>query len=419
MRSARIAAWAAGVAVALAVPCGAVAQEPAGYRSPFPDTLASRVFPLFVTLRAAPGWAEALRDDPVLRRLVAERAARVPAGECAPVPQCLTQPWVWTDTDIAAVDARLRLLVRDRARAGALVTQAMRRSGRFARHEALSDADMLSAAWREAAAAVNRIIAVYARGEAPRYPKIDAIIFDPASTDYAAVLEAHGVATAAMARGSDLFFDPSLRYGTGLLQMNERIDGGSFRPLLEGENAATVRAIAATDWTGKAHSALLVFGHGPEDAQSRTGVMGHIRLAIAADLYRRGLAPFLIVSGGNVHPNRTPFNEAVEMKRLLVTQYGIPADRILIEPHARHTTTNLRNTARLLLAAPFPDDLPALVVSDHRTIQYIASETLARRNVAEMGIQPGKLLPGPNKFTLRFLPGKAAFHAEAADPLDP
>jgi hypothetical protein len=419
VRAAGIAAWTAISAVALALPGGAAAQEPAGYRSLFADTLASRIFPLFATLRTAPGWAEALSDDPVLRRLAAERATRVAEGECAPVPQCLTQPWVWTDADVAAVDARLRLLVRDHARADALVTQAMRRSGRFARHEALGDADMLSAAWREAAAAVNRIIAVYARGEPPRYPKIDAIIFDPASPDHAMVLEAHGVATVAMARGSDLFFDPSLRYATGLLQMNERIDAGSFRPLLEGENAATVRAIAATDWTDKAYSALLVFGHGPEDAQSRTGVMGHIRLAIAADLYGRGLAPFLIVSGGNVHPNRTPFNEAVEMKRLLVTQYDIPADRILIEPHARHTTTNLRNTARLLLAAPFPRNLPALVVSDDRTIKYVASDLLARRNVAEMGIQPGRPSPGPNRFTLRFVPDGASFHADAIDPLDP
>lgn len=419
MRAAGIAGWAASVAAALALPCAAAAQEPTGYSSPFPDTLESRVFPLFATLRTTPGWADTLLADPVLRRLAAERMKRVSQGECAPTSQCLTEPWIWTEADVAAVDARLRLLVRDRARADALVTRAMRRSGRFARHEALNDADLLSAAWRDAAAAVNRIIAVYARGEPPRYPKIDGTIFNPASPDHGAVLEAHGAATAAMARSSDHFFDPSQRYATGLLQMNERIEAGSFRPLLEGENAATVRAIAATDWSRKSHTALLVFGHGPEDAQSRTGVMGHIRLAIAADLYRRGLAPFLIVSGGNVHPNRTPFNEAVEMKRLLVTRYGISADRILIEPHARHTTTNLRNCARLLLAAPFPTDLPALVVSDHRTIGYIAGETLVVRNMAEMGIQPGRLAPGPNRFTLGFVPDRASFHTEAVDPLDP
>lgn len=147
--------------------------------------------------------------------------------------------------------------------------------------------------------------------------------------------------------------------------------------------------------------------------------MGHIRMRIAADLFARGLAPFIVVTGGNVHPNRTPFNEALEMKRLLVTQHAIPADRILIEPHARHTTTNMRNCARLLLAARFPADRPALIVSDHRTIRYIGGEELAQRNLREMGVQPGRLAPGPNRFTLRFVPDPIAFHVEASDPLDP
>jgi hypothetical protein len=273
--------------------------------------------------------------------------------------------------------------------------------------------------WGEAAAAVNRVIAVYAKGAAPRYPKIDSVIFDVARPEFAEVLTAHGVATATQVHDGDLFFDPSLRYAVGLLQMNERTEAGSYRPLLGGENAASLRAIAATDWQARPYTALLVFGHGPEDAQSRTGVMGHIRMRIAADMFARGLAPFIIVSGGNVHPNRTPFNEAIEMKRLLVTEHGIPADRILIEPHARHTTTNLRNCARLLLAAGFPADRPALVVSDHRTIQYIGGSELAQRNLREMGIQPGRLAPGPDRFSLTFAPAPNAFHVEATDPLDP
>ena len=90
-----------------------------------------------------------------------------------------------------------------------------------------------------------------------------------------------------------------------------------------------------------------------------------------------------------------------------------------MEPHARHTTTNLRNCARLLLAAKFPTDRPALVVSDHRTIQYIGSDILAQRNLAEMGVQPGRLTAGPDQFTLMFTPDPAAFHVEAIDPLDP
>lgn len=407
-----------GLATA-SLPGAARAQDPAGYTAPFADTLETRVFPLFAMMRAAKGWAPALREDPVLRKLAAERAARVPADTCAPSPQCLADAWLWTDPDIAMVRSRLRLLVRDRGLSAALVAGQIRASGRFSRHSALSDADLVAAAWGETAAAVNRVIAVYAKGVPPRYPKIDSMIFDLAAPEFATILSAHGVATASLPRDGDLFFDPALRYAAGLLQMNERTEAGSLRPLLGGTNEAAARAVTGIDWRRSPYTALLVFGHGPEDAQSRTGVMGHIRMRIAAELHARGLAPFIIVSGGNVHPNRTPFNEAVEMKRLLVEQHGIPADRILIEPHARHTTTNLRNCARLLLAAGFPADHPALIVSDHKTIRYIASRELAERNLREMGVQPGIVAPGPDQFSLMFTPSSNAFHVEATDPLDP
>lgn len=411
-----------GVCLGLTVaslPGIARAQDPAGYTAPFADTLETRVFPFFAMLRAAEGWAPALREDAMLRRLAAERAARVPKDACTPSPLCLADAWLWTEADIALVQSRLRLLMRDRRLVDTLAVGQMRTSGRFARHAALADADLVATAWAETAAAINRVVAVYAKGAAPRYPKIDSMIFDPTAPEFAAMLSAHGVATAALVRGGDLFFDPALRYAVGLFQMNERTDAGGFRPLLAGANEAAVRAVARTDWTRQPYTALLVFGHGPEDAQSRTGVMGHIRMRIAAELYARGLAPFLIVSGGNVHPNRTPFNEAVEMKRLLIEQHGIPADRILIEPHARHTTTNLRNCARLLLAAGFPSDRPALIVSDHQTIRYIASSGLSERNQREMGVQPGKVTAGPDQFSLIFAPSPTAFHVEAADPLDP
>ncbi|MDX3899277.1 MAG: YdcF family protein [Sphingobium sp.] len=417
-------ACAAAIAIMLATassltPMRAAAQDPRGYVAAFPDRLETRIFPAFAMLRAARGWAEALRQDEALRALATARAARIPQSGCSPTPQCLADAWAWTDADIALVDSRLRQLMLDRKLAEALVDDQMRPSGRFNRHAALADAELLATAWREAAAAINRIIAVYAKGAPPRYPVIDAIIFDTTRPEFVQVLDTHGIATAAQGRPDDLFFDPSLRYAVGLLQMNERTDAGRHRPLLDGENEDAVRAVARTKWRGHPYSALLVFGHGPEDAQSQTGVMGHIRLRIAADMFARGLAPFIIVSGGNVHPNRTPFNEAMEMKQLLVTQYDVPADRILIEPHARHTTTNLRNCARLLIASGFPTDPPALVVSDHRTIQYIGGSELAERSVREMGIEPGRLAPGPDRFSLTFTPDPAAFYVEALDPLDP
>lgn len=413
-------AIAACLAAAMTIHCvPAAGQDPMAYAAPFPDNLETRILPLLAMMQAAEGWDRALRDDPGLRALAAKRTKRW-SENCTPLPGCLADPWAWTEEDISVAGTRLRLLMRDRRLVDTLVTAQMRPSHRFARHEGGSNADMVVAAWRDTAAAMNRMIAVYAKAEAPRYPKIDSMIFDIANPEFATVLSTHGVATVAQSRREDLFFDPARRYVLGLLRMNERTEAGTFRPLLASDNAPAAQALAQTDWKAAPYTALLVFGHGPEDAISRTGVMGHIRLGIAADLYARGVAPFIIVSGGNVHPNRTPYNEALEMKRILITDYGVPAHRILTEPHARHTTTNLRNCARLLLAAGFPADRQALIVSDHRTIQYIAGPGLAQRNLREMGVQPGRISPGPDRFTLRFLPDSTAFHVDAAaDPLDP
>ena len=44
-----------------------------------------------------------------------------------------------------------------------------------------------------------------------------------------------------------------------------------------------------------------------------------------------------------------PANEAVLMRTELL-RLGVPEERILVEPCARHTTTNLRNAGRLMLA---------------------------------------------------------------------
>ena len=106
-----------------------------------------------------PDWAQALRDDPVLVELAAARAARVPDNACAPSPQCLADAWIWTEADIALVQARLRLMMSDKKRAKALVTRQMRPSGRFARYAALSHADRFATAWSEPAAALNHVTA--------------------------------------------------------------------------------------------------------------------------------------------------------------------------------------------------------------------------------------------------------------------
>src|SRR5262249_7297996 len=71
------------------------------------------------------------------------------------------------------------------------------------------------------------------------------------------------------------------------------------------------------------------------------------RLAQALFDLQQGLAPRVIVSGGAVH---TADNEAVLMRQWLIER-GVSPDRISAEPSARHSTSNLRNAGRMVLAS--------------------------------------------------------------------
>ena len=71
------------------------------------------------------------------------------------------------------------------------------------------------------------------------------------------------------------------------------------------------------------------------------------RSEIGADAIRGGVAPVVIASGGAVHSHVV---EAFALMHLLVCREHIPANRVLLEPCADHTHTNLRNSARWLNA---------------------------------------------------------------------
>ena len=144
-----------------------------------------------------------------------------------------------------------------------------------------------------------------------------------------------------------------------------------------------------------------------------------LRLELAVARFRAGKAPFIIVSGGSVHPSQTPYNEAFEMKRSLVQDFGINPDAILIDPHARHTTTNLRNASRLAFRYGLPDGKPMLITSDASQSAYISGTVFRERCERELGYQPGTLGARLSRFDLEFTPAVVSLHADSRDPLDP
>jgi len=71
------------------------------------------------------------------------------------------------------------------------------------------------------------------------------------------------------------------------------------------------------------------------------------RLELGLRALADGLASLLILSGGAVH---SPDNEAILMYEWL-TAHGVSPSRLILEPHARHTTTNLKYAGGIVLRA--------------------------------------------------------------------
>ena len=89
-------------------------------------------------------------------------------------------------------------------------------------------------------------------------------------------------------------------------------------------------------------------------------------------------------------------------------------------PHARHTTTNLRNAARILFRDSLPLDKPVWIVSDIYQGRYIESQGFADRCSRELGYRPFRKLTRLSPNDLEWVPDYlASLVQDPRDPLDP
>jgi len=331
------------------------------------------------------------------------------ATDCEKDAECYAATLRWSDAEMAEVAAALR--------PSAELTRALRRSGAYVRYESNSDDELLDAAWLDAARGINNILDVYAAGKAPRYKDIDAVSYDVKSEGYLHLL--HTVTAALEEQPFDHFYDPSLRFALKLLEINHRDEAGRHEPMESKDNAAAVRRIKSIAWTKYPYSAIVVPGAGSDRLTWSLSAASRLRAEIAARRYKEGKAPLVIVSGGYVHPNQTPYSEAIEMKKALVADFGVPASAVLIDPHARHTTTNLRNAARLMYRYGIPFGAKALITTDSYQSTYIEGEAFAQRCEKELGYQPVSVGKRVSAFDLEFTPRIESLQIDAMDPLDP
>ncbi len=361
------------------------------------DATEQKVFPLLNLIEQTPAAARAIATDGTLQKLNVKQR--------------------WNDADIAAAAAELRGLYARDASLRALVDGPLRKGRTYIRQESLDGASLVAAAWSAEANGIDNIIDVYANGKTPRYPAIDAPSYDVKSDAYTQLL--HTVEMNLAEESYALFFQASLHYALELLSINGRNEAGRHEPMVTGINAAAVRRVATIDWNKYPYTVIVVPGFGPEKPDVRLAPQGRQRVEIALRRFRNGKAPFLLVSGGYVHPSQTRYCEAIEMRDALVTDYGVPPDAIIVDPHARHTTTNLRNAARLMYVYGIPPDRKALVTTDAQHSTYIEGEPFARRFVDELGYQPVKIGARVSPFDLEFMPSIESMQVNPLEPLDP
>ena len=103
----------------------------------------------------------------------------------------------------------------------------------------------------------------------------------------------------------------------------------------------------------------------------------------------------------------------------MIGEFGVPPEAVLVDPHARHTTTNLRNTSRLVLRYGIPADKPLLITTDQSQSAYISGQEFHDRCLRELGYQPGTIGRRLTRFDVEFTPSVDSLHADPRDPLDP
>ncbi len=333
---------------------------------------------------------------------------------------CITAQLQLNDIQIQSVTGELQKLYPTSPDLQNLVKNKLIPSGAYDYYQSLGPLNQLLKAWQQDAAGINHALSVYANGTPPWYPDIDSISFNVHSPTYINVVRQATKQILIGTQFSKLFFMPSITSALFFLHINGRDNAGDYEPMATTVNRAAVEKIKTTQWSQYPYVALMVPGEGPDDnAPISPGSKARCRLAAGAYHNPKMRAPFIIVSGGKVHPYKTKYCEAEEMKQYLIDSLGIPDSAIIMEPHSRHTTTNMRNSARLLIQYNFPTNKAALVISDSGQIGMI--QGMKDRCLQELGDVPYKLgnLVNANSLEFYAVPVAQQINFKEPDPLDP
>ena len=385
------------------------------YKLNFHNAVQDKNFYLLSLFQRHPEVRRLLRENRVLKKLSNDKVQALRMATNCSDAGCFDRLFRLSGPTIETVATELKAFGRHPA-FKKLILKELRPSGAFIKYSAQSDSEMLVAAWKDAADGMNRLLRIYALGKDPFYKDIDKVSFDVTSEEYRKLLQAK-LSEIKLSKDT-LFFEPTLSFALKLLEANQRDEAGRYEPLEEGENKAFLQDMNNIRWNDYPYSFILVLGSGPQDS-ARLSRSAAKRAGQGAQLFLERKAPLIILSGGHVHPMQTPYNEAIEMKKYVMENFKIPEKSILIEPHARHTTTNFRNAARLVFRYGIPTDLKGLVTSSEDHIAITTREGFRIRCSTELGYFPIEFITRISPITAEFKPSVASLFFDANDPLDP
>lgn len=387
-----------------------------GYRVRHADRIEGKNYYFTSLIKESTGAQALIRSNSVLQTLSADKYKMlVKASNTYSRIEALQ----FSDNEIERAGRELARLYRKGNVLDSLLQNDILPSGCYLQYHD-SGAKLIERIWQQDARGMNRAIRIYAAGEKPNYPNIDSIGFDVNSKYYQQEILPTIIQNVMVSIGSNpIFFDIPLHAVSTLLDINDRCQALDFEPLCQQDNAEPYRHISQTDWQAYPYTAILVLGAGPEDPCLAISPEGRMRASYAAMLWQQHKAPFIIVSGGRVHPYHTPYNEAREMKAYIMEKWHIPAYAIIMEPHARHTTTNIRNTARIMLREGFPMGRKVLITSSESHISYVVNPRFIERCQQEMGVVPFRLVKRVSPREAEFYPQASATIINPDEPLDP
>ena len=392
------------------------AQDFSAYQTPQDWVIAKNYYATSLLAQDS-GLNNRILSDPDMNSMLEKRHARyIESANCKDVA-CFLRAFRWNEQEVETIVNVFSKRLQTDKELKALVKNKLIPSCTYGMDVSGGESAYLAKALRQDLNAINYVIDVYAGAKKPNYPKIDSISFDVTKKAHLYLLKDVAQDILKDVRRPEEAFYESLWTAVRLLEVNERWDAAQLEPLMQLENKKAYDAIRQTDFERYPYSLLLTLGAGPEVYDQPISPGGMLRCRMAARSYFQGLAPFIVVSGGRVHPYKTRYIEAIEMKKYLMQVLNVPEEAILIDPHARHTTTNMRNTARILLHYGFPTDKYAIVNSSVPHIDAV--EKMADRCVRELGYVPYVLGKRISEVIIEFKPREEALTIDPDEPMDP